>query len=113
MDPILEVKTVCAIGIAVAVVFVLLGTASIGYFFTQVYNGGPDANSTFGFRYVLAGGSLIFVAAMVLWKCVPMFIPLKQPLTQQSLRACPYCGALINDDDEVCKKCKHTIQDAN
>jgi hypothetical protein len=38
----------------------------------------------------------------------PIFIPLKKNPFRRSV-ACPFCGALVEEDAEVCEKCKHQL----
>ena len=111
MDPILKVKIEYATVLAIAILFVLLWVAVIVYFFTNIYNGGPEAGSRFGFRYVIVGTSLFFVGVMVLRAGVPMFIPLKQTSRHLPVKTCAHCGAIIKDDKPVCEKCQQPIQD--
>jgi hypothetical protein len=112
MDQLIRAKLGYAAGVAFALFFLLLGVASLWYFFGYVYNGGPDANSTFGFRYILAGLSLIIVGSIILTQTVPAFIPLKQPYRRPP-EVCPLCGAVVEADWAVCEKCKQPFDVAD
>ena len=94
-------------GVAVSLFFVVLGICSIVYFFTMVYNG-PDSNSVFGGRYLLAGGLCIVLGIRMLWITIPAFIPIKHN-SLPAVSTCPYCGAIIEADSTQCKKCQKEL----
>lgn len=95
------VKAEYAIGLGIGVLFVVLGIASIVYFFTVKQTMGHSM-SFYG-NYLFAGLACLIFASGVIRMTLPMFLPLKKTYTK---RICPYCGAIVDKDAAVCEKCK-------
>jgi hypothetical protein len=101
-----RMKAGYAIGVGIGVLFVALGIFSIVYFFTVKPVMG-QSTSIYG-NYFVAGIVCFFFAFAVLRLTIPAFIPLKKN-NFVSIRTCPYCGAIIDEDDLSCKKCKQQL----
>ena len=95
-----------AVGVGIGVLFVVLGTGSIVYFFTVKQIMG-HSTSIYG-NYFVAGLICFFFAFIVLRLTIPAFIPLKKNYLS-STRTCPYCGAIIDEAALSCNKCKHQL----
>jgi ribosomal protein L40E len=52
-------------------------------------------------------GCTLFGAIMVV-KSYPIFVPLKKNSDVMKI-VCPSCGALVDEDTEVCEKCKRPL----
>jgi ribosomal protein L40E len=96
------------LGVVIGILMIMLGAASIGYYFSNVYNGGPDANSRFGFRYVWAGLALVGIGSIIAWQFHPAFERLKN--YHSSPQVCPRCGAVVGADATACEKCNQLLQ---
>ncbi len=49
---------------------------------------------------------LIFFGIIIMIRTYPIFIPLKKNSIFQSAKTCPHCGAIVEEDATICKKCK-------
>jgi hypothetical protein len=92
-------------GLIVGTVIIILGIASIINYSIYLYN---VPASRFSNVYFLGGVFCIFVGSMFLAKSIPAFIPIKQQ-TSFAMHCCQYCGAIVNEDAVVCKKCKQQL----
>ena len=95
-----------AIVAGIGVLFVVLGISSIVYFFTVKQVMG-HSTSIYG-NYFVAGILCLVFAVAILRITVPAFIPLKKN-NFVTIRTCPYCGAIVDDADLSCKKCKQQL----
>jgi hypothetical protein len=86
-------------GVVVGVIIIILGLTSIVH-----YSIATNING----RYLFAGFGCILVGSLFLLKSVPAFIPLKTK-TQPSVRTCPNCGSIVEEDTLVCQKCKRQL----
>ncbi len=93
---------VAGIGVLVGV----LGISSMVYFFTVKQVMG-HSNSIYG-NYFVAGLICIVFAIAVLRITIPAFLPLKKTNLPTN-RTCQYCGAIVDEDDLSCKKCKKQL----
>jgi hypothetical protein len=51
-------------------------------------------------------GSTVFGLLLII-KGYPIFIPLKKNIAKIT---CPTCGAMVDEDTEVCEKCKQSLE---
>jgi hypothetical protein len=82
----------------IAVLLVGLGVYSIYYFFTTAHG-----RST----YLFGGLGVTVFGCLLIRVTYPIFVPLKKGFA--SVGSCPYCGAILKEDDTVCEKCKQQI----
>lgn len=101
-----RIKAGYAIGVGIGVLFVALGICSIVYFFTVKHIMG-HSTSIYG-NYFVAGLFCFFFAFVILRLTIPAFIPLKKN-NFVTIRTCPYCGAIVDEDAVVCEKCKQQL----
>jgi len=92
-------------GLIVGIVIIFLGIASIVNYSIYFYNVPASRSSIV---YLLGGVVCIFVGLIFLAKSIPAFIPIKQQ-TCVAMHCCPYCGAIVDEDAVVCKKCKQRL----
>ena len=101
-----RMKAGYAIGVGIGVLFVVLVISSIVYFFTVKHVMG-HSSSIYG-NYFFAGILCFVFAIAVLRIAVPAFIPLKKK-NLPTVRTCSYCGAIVDENDLFCKKCKQQL----
>jgi hypothetical protein len=93
------------IGCIIGFVFLALGAYSIYYFLAVKQVMEHSSNSLFA-NYGVDGVFLIILGLSILSKFYPILIPLKKIQTQ---RTCPFCGAIVEEDEVFCKKCNQQL----
>jgi hypothetical protein len=98
------VKAEYTIAFSIGVLFLAIGVYAAYYFFTTVLPSGKISPSL---PLAIVGCSL-FGLLMIL-KSYSIFIPLKKDSQVQHI-VCPSCGAMVDEDAEVCEKCKRPLE---
>ena len=65
------------------------------------------SNDIYG-NYFVAGLFFLAFGGVILRITVPAFIPLKKN-NLSSIRTCPYCGSIVDEDALFCEKCKQQL----
>jgi hypothetical protein len=105
------IRTEYIIGFIFGVLGIVLGICLICF---QLFKEGYIINSSSSDPYgIFAGWATLGVVSLVAGAFVihytyRIFIPLKDNLFT-SVRACPYCGAILKEDTTVCEKCKRQL----
>jgi hypothetical protein len=94
-----NVRTQHIIIFIVGILILALGASMLYQFITRGLS----------FEYIIPAVGIAIIGLILMITSSPIFIPLKKKPSQQSV-ACPYCGALVEEDAEVCVKCKHQLQ---
>jgi hypothetical protein len=98
-----RIKVEYAIGVGIGILFVLLGVYALFHFFTVKHV------IELSFAETSLGALFwIFLGIVVLRLTIPAFIPLKKN-NLPGTRACPYCGAIVDEDANLCKKCNDPL----
>jgi hypothetical protein len=87
---------------AVGILFLVLGVYGVYYLFTVELPSGHFSKLPF------AAVGCLFFGLLIIKLTYKIFIPLKETKPVGSV-VCPFCGALVEEDAEVCEKCKHQI----
>jgi hypothetical protein len=82
------------------IIFLALGIYGAYFLFTVELPSGQISKLPFA-----VFGSTVFGVILII-KAYPIFIPPKKNLAKV---VCPSCGALVDEDAEVCEKCKRPI----
>jgi hypothetical protein len=59
-------------------------------------------------RLPFAAIAAIILGALLIWRTYPIFFALPKSSVSQA-KVCPFCGALVDEDAEVCEKCKRQL----
>jgi hypothetical protein len=95
-----------AIGVGFGVLLLVLGIYSMVHFFSVKQTIG---NSAFFDGEAFIGGLVFFFFAFVIFRLtIPAFIPLKKN-NLPSIKTCPYCGAIVDENASLCKKCNQQL----
>ncbi len=92
-------RAIAMIGVVGGIVFI-----AIGIFLLTGYQ------KEFNFYYGIFSTAF---GAMCFWKGIQVFLPVKQQTKRTEAGACPYCGAILQEDATVCPKCNRTLDQAN
>jgi ribosomal protein L40E len=98
------VKAEYIIAFAIGVLALVLSVYGAYYLFAIVL---PSGKSVTSLPLAIVGGA-VFGVIMIL-KSYSIFIPIKKDSTVKQI-VCPSCGALVDEDAEVCGKCKLKLE---
>jgi hypothetical protein len=86
----------------------VLGVSAFGIFILSLGIYGLFASLRGSSPLLIAGAVSVFVGLRVLWKAVQMIRPLHAS-PQVMTCECPFCGAIVPKDIDVCQKCGREI----
>ena len=98
------VKAEYIIVFCIGIVFLAIGVYGAYYLFDVALPSGKITNTL---PLAIVGCS-VFGVLMIL-KSYSIFIPIKKNSYSQAV-VCPFCGALVAEDAEVCAKCKQQLK---
>jgi|AGTN01.1.fsa_nt_gi hypothetical protein len=87
---------------AIGILFMLLGIYGIYYLFAVEVPSGRFSSLPF------AAVGCVILGLIAIRQTYPIFIPERNRLARS--RVCPFCGALVDTDDEVCEKCGRPLE---
>lgn len=89
---------------ALGIPFLILGVYGVYYLLAVELPSGHFS------RLPFAAIAAIIMGAWLIWRTYPIFFALPKSSVSQS-KVCPFCGALVAGDAEVCEKCKRKLED--
>jgi hypothetical protein len=85
------------------IVFLALGIYGAIFLFTVELPSGHIS------KLPLAVGGISVCGVLMMIKTYPIFIPIKKGSDMMKV-VCPSCGALVDETEEVCEKCKRQLE---
>jgi ribosomal protein L40E len=89
---------------ALGIIFFILGIYGVYYLLAVELPSGYFSKLPF------AAIGAIILGLLMIRQTYPIFFPLPKSSAFHS-KVCPSCGALVNEDTEVCEKCKRQLDD--